>query len=228
MATGDVHRDCQSSAPPLRRSSPGRRGGRASSRSPSSLSVSWHCSMRCRGRSSSRTVPGRQAVLLYLFDRARLSAGLRREPPPASAARPSAGWENLSRVVGLDSSCWSAACWRYPLLRLLSSTENLLLATTVASAFLGLPLTEQRYRKSRATSIKVAHRYIRRAADVYVECLLLLLAYQVLLMGSQVVDFLLFDRGAVQRRGADPLSLRRTRPCSISSTSCFSPCSPAR
>ena len=86
-----------------------------------------------------------------------------------------------------------------PLLALLGSTENLLLATTVAQlAFLALLLaTERRFPEVRATDVGDAPAVSRPPLrTLFVSGLvLLLLAYQVLsAMGSWVVDFLLFDR----------------------------------
>ncbi|MGH3078123.1 MAG: hypothetical protein ACRDPZ_08055 [Gaiellaceae bacterium] len=95
-----------------------------------------------------------------------------------------------------------------PLLTLLGSTEHLLLATTVAQlAFLGLlVVTERRFPEVRAAPADdtpaVARPPLR---TMFASGLaLLLLVYQVLsAMGSQVVDFLLFDRAAAQYSGDD-------------------------
>jgi hypothetical protein len=95
-----------------------------------------------------------------------------------------------------------------PLLALLGSTENLLLATTVAQlAFLGLLLlTEERFPEVRTARHEdgspVARPPLRTLFASGIA--LLLLAYQVLsAMGSQVVDFLLFDRAAAQYSGEE-------------------------
>ena len=95
-----------------------------------------------------------------------------------------------------------------PLLALLGSTENLLLATTVAQlAFLGLLLlTDRRFPEVRITHHEdgspVARPPLRMLFASGIA--LLLLAYQVLsAMGSQVVDFLLFDRASAQYSGED-------------------------
>jgi hypothetical protein len=93
-----------------------------------------------------------------------------------------------------------------PLLALLGSTENLLLATTAAQVvFLGLLLvTERRFPEVRAAPGGDARVVVRPPLrTLFVPGLvLLLLAYQVLsAMGSQVVDFLLFDRAAARYSG---------------------------
>ena len=95
-----------------------------------------------------------------------------------------------------------------PLLDLLGSTENLLLATTAAQlAFLGLLVaTERRFPEVRAAPAEDAPAVARPPLrTLFVPGLvLLLLVYQVLsAMGSQVVDFLLFDRAAAQYSGDD-------------------------
>ena len=96
-----------------------------------------------------------------------------------------------------------------PLLALLGSTENLLLATTVAQlAFLGLLLlTERRFPEVRATHVEEGGPAVvrPRLRTLFASGIaLLLLAYQVLsAMGSQVVDFLFFDRAAAQYSGED-------------------------
>jgi len=95
-----------------------------------------------------------------------------------------------------------------PLLALLGTTENLLLATTTAQlAFLGLLLlTESRFPEVRAAptvdSPAIARPPLR---TLFASGLvLLLLVYQVLsAMGSWVVDFLLFDRASHQYSGDD-------------------------
>ena len=95
-----------------------------------------------------------------------------------------------------------------PLLALLGSTQQLLLATTVAQlVFLGLLLaTERRFPEIRAEAVAGAPPVERPPLrTLFVPGLvLLLLGYQVLsAMGSQVVDFLLFDRAAAQYSGDD-------------------------
>jgi hypothetical protein len=95
-----------------------------------------------------------------------------------------------------------------PLLALLGSTEHLLLATTVAQvAFLGLLLaTERRFPEVRAAPVQHAQAVVRAPLRTLFASglVLLLLVYQVLsAMGSQVVDFLLFDRAAAQYSGDD-------------------------
>ena len=94
-----------------------------------------------------------------------------------------------------------------PLLALLGSTENLLLATTAAQlAFLGLLLlTERRFPEVRAAQPVDAPAVARPPLRTLFSGLVaLLLAYQVLSsMGSQVVDFLLFDRAAARYRADD-------------------------
>lgn len=95
-----------------------------------------------------------------------------------------------------------------PLLAIVGSTEHLLLASTAAQvAFLGLLLlTERRFPEVRAASSAdgaVAARPSMRSLFSS-RLVALLLAYQILsAMGSQVVDFLLFDRAAAQYSGAD-------------------------
>jgi hypothetical protein len=95
-----------------------------------------------------------------------------------------------------------------PLLALLGSTENLLLATTAAQfAFLGLLLaTERRFPEVRAAPVEDAPAIVRPPLRTLFASglVLLLLVYQVLsAMGSQVVDFLLFDRASAQYSGDD-------------------------
>lgn len=96
-----------------------------------------------------------------------------------------------------------------PLLDLLGSTENLLLATTAAQlAFLGLlVLTERRFPEMRTapTGEEVAAAPRLPLRLLFASGLtLLLLEYQVLsAMGSQVLDFLLFDRASAQYSGAE-------------------------
>ena len=95
-----------------------------------------------------------------------------------------------------------------PLLALLGSTQQLLLATTVGQlAFLALLLvTERRFPEIREARAGAAPPVVRPPLrKLFVPGLvLLLLTYQVLsAMGSQVVDFLLFDRAAAQYSGDD-------------------------
>ena len=95
-----------------------------------------------------------------------------------------------------------------PLLAVLGSTENLLLATTAAQcAFLGLLLvTERRFPEARAAPVVDSPVVVRPPLlKLFASGLaLLLLAYQVLsAMGSQVVDFLLFNRAAAHYGGDD-------------------------
>ena len=93
-----------------------------------------------------------------------------------------------------------------PLLALLGSTEHLLLATTAAQlAFLGLLLeTERRFPEVRAVAAEDAPAVVRPPLRTLFASglVLLLLVYQVLsAMGSQVVDFLLFDRASAHYSG---------------------------
>ena len=94
-----------------------------------------------------------------------------------------------------------------PLLALLGSTENLFLATTAAQlVFLGLLLfTERRFPEVRAEQPAGAPTAARPPLrTLFTGLLALLLAYQILsAMGSQVVDFLLFDRAGARYSGAD-------------------------
>ena len=95
-----------------------------------------------------------------------------------------------------------------PLLALLGSTEHLLLASTAAQlAFLGLLIvTERRFPEVRAAPAEDAPAVARPPLRTLFASglVLLLLVYQVLsAMGSQVVDFLLFDRAAAQYSGDD-------------------------
>ena len=95
-----------------------------------------------------------------------------------------------------------------PLLALLGSTEHLLIATTAAQlAFLGLLIaTERRFPEVRAAPVEDAPAVARPPLRMLFASgvVLLLLGYQVLsAMGSQVVDFLLFDRAAAQYSGDD-------------------------
>ncbi len=95
-----------------------------------------------------------------------------------------------------------------PLLALLGSTEGLLLAATVAQlAFLGLLLaTERRFPEVRAASVQASPNVDRPSARVLFASglVLLLLVYQVLsAMGSQLLDFLLFNRAQAEYSGDD-------------------------
>jgi hypothetical protein len=94
-----------------------------------------------------------------------------------------------------------------PLLALLGSTENLLVATTLFQVvFLALLLvTERRFPEVRAAQAADAPEVARPPLRALLAGLAsLLLAYQVLsAMGSQVVDFLLFDRAAARYSGED-------------------------
>ncbi|HEU0303008.1 MAG TPA: hypothetical protein VFR32_00360, partial [Gaiellaceae bacterium] len=94
-----------------------------------------------------------------------------------------------------------------PLLAVLGSTENLLIATTLAQvAFLALLLvTERRFPEVRAEQGAEAPEVARPPLRaLFAGLVSLLLAYQVLsAMGSQVVDFLLFDRAAARYSGED-------------------------
>ena len=95
-----------------------------------------------------------------------------------------------------------------PLLALLGSTEHLLLATTGAQlAYLALVLaTERRFPEVRAAAAEEAPAFARPPLRTLFTSglVLLILVYQVLsAMGSQVVDFLLFDRAAAQYSGDD-------------------------
>ena len=95
-----------------------------------------------------------------------------------------------------------------PLLSVLGSTTNLLLATTVAQlVFLGLLIvTERRFPEVRAAPVADAPAIVRPPLRLLFATglTLLLLCYQGLsAMGSQVVDFLLFDRAAARYSGDD-------------------------
>ena len=96
-----------------------------------------------------------------------------------------------------------------PLLALLGSTEDLLLGTTAAQvAFLALLLvTERRFPQVSAAPAGDAPAGARPPLrTLFAGLALLLLAYQILsAMGSQVVDFILFDRAAA-RYSADDLT----------------------
>ena len=117
--------------------------------------------------------------------------------------------EQFPRVVsGFAVGFFLGGLLGIPLLALLGSTEHLLVATTVAQgAFLGLLLaTERRFPEVRAAPAEDTPAAPRPPLrTVFASGLvLLLLVYQVLsAMGSQVVDFLLFDRAAAQYSGDD-------------------------
>ncbi len=115
--------------------------------------------------------------------------------------------ERFPRIVsGFAVGFFLGGLLGIPLLALLGSTEQLMLATTAAQvAFLGLLIaTERRFPEVRAAQAgdgpAVARPPLR---TLFVPgIVLLLLLYQILsAMGSQVVDFLLFDRAATQYSG---------------------------
>jgi hypothetical protein len=111
-------------------------------------------------------------------------------------------------VLGFAAGFFLGGLLGIPLLAILDSTENLLLATTAAQgAFLGLLIvTERRFPEVRAAPVVDAPLAIRPPwLKLFASSLaLLLLAYQVLsAMGSQVVDFLLFNRAAAHYGGDD-------------------------
>jgi len=94
-----------------------------------------------------------------------------------------------------------------PLLALLGSTEDLLLATTAAQlAFLVLLiLTERRFPEVRTTPATAAPEVARPPLrTLFGGLVALLLAYQVLsAAGSELVNFLFFDRAAARHSGED-------------------------
>ncbi len=94
-----------------------------------------------------------------------------------------------------------------PLLALLGSTEDLLLATTAAQlAFLALLiLTERRFPEVRTTRATAAPEVARPPLrTLFGGLVALLLAYQVLsAAGSELVNFLFFDRAAARHSGED-------------------------
>jgi hypothetical protein len=111
-------------------------------------------------------------------------------------------------VLGFAVGFFLGGLLGIPLLAILGSTENLLLATTAAQgAFLVLLLvTERRFPEVRAAPVVDAPVAIRPPLlKLFASGLaLLLLVYQVLsAMGSQVVDFLLFNRAAAHYGGDD-------------------------
>lgn len=117
--------------------------------------------------------------------------------------------ERFPRIVtGFSAGFLLGGLLGIPLLSLLGSTENLLLATTVAQlAFLGLLLvTEQRFPEIRAAPAQASPEVDRPSSRVLFASglVLLLLVYQVLsAMGSQLLDFLLFNRAQAQYSGDD-------------------------
>jgi hypothetical protein len=95
-----------------------------------------------------------------------------------------------------------------PLLAVLGSTEHLLVATTVAQlVFLGLLLeTERRFPEMRTAASKSSPEVARPSARLLFTSglVLLLFAYQTLsAMGSQLLDFLFFNRAQVRYSGDD-------------------------
>jgi hypothetical protein len=95
-----------------------------------------------------------------------------------------------------------------PLLALLGSTEHLLLATTAAQlVFLGLLLaTERRFPEMSAAPSESSPTVARPSTRLLFasSLVLLLLVYQVLsAMGSQLLDFLLFNRAQARYSGND-------------------------
>jgi hypothetical protein len=116
--------------------------------------------------------------------------------------------ELFPRVVsGFAVGFFAGGLLAIPLLALLGSTEDLLLATTAAQLlFMVLLLvTERRFPEMRIASSDAAAPEVARPPlrMLFASGLaLLLLVYQVLsAMGSQVVDFLLFDRASAQYTG---------------------------
>lgn len=111
-------------------------------------------------------------------------------------------------VAGFAAGFFLGGLLGIPLLALLGSTEHLLLATVAAQlAFLGLLIaTERRFPEMQVASAGDAPEVHRPPLRTLFASglVLLLLVYQVLsAMGSQVVDFLLFDRAAAQYSGDD-------------------------
>ena len=110
-------------------------------------------------------------------------------------------------VSGFAVGFFAGGVIQIPLLALFGSTENLLLATTAAQlTFLVLLLyTERRFPEVRAEQAAGAPAVARPPLrTLFTGLLALLLAYQVLsAMGSQVVDFLLFDRAGARYSGGD-------------------------
>jgi hypothetical protein len=117
--------------------------------------------------------------------------------------------ERFPRIVtGFSVGFLLGSLLGIPLLALLGSTEHLLLATTAAQvAFLGLLLaTERRFPEARAARAESSPEVARPSARVVFasSLVLLLLAYQVLsAMGSQLLDFLLFNRAQARYSGND-------------------------
>src|SRR5947207_4628187 len=95
-----------------------------------------------------------------------------------------------------------------PLLALLGSTEHLLLATTAAQlVFLGLLVaTERRFPEMRAAPSESSPAVARPSARLLFasSLVLLLLTYQIMsAMGSQLLDFLFFNRAQARYSGND-------------------------
>ena len=116
--------------------------------------------------------------------------------------------ELFPRVVsGFAVGFFLGGALAIPLLAVLGSTENLLLATTAAQlTFLGLLLvTERRFPEVRATPAADAPAVTRPPLRTLFSGLAaLLLAYQVLsAMGSQVAEFLVYDRAAARYSAED-------------------------
>jgi len=115
--------------------------------------------------------------------------------------------ERFPRIVsGFAVGFFVGGLLGIPLLALLGSTQQLMLATTAAQvAFLGLLIaTERRFPEVRAVQAGAGPAVARPPLrTLFVPgIVLLLLLYQILsAMGSQVVDFLLFDRAATQYSG---------------------------
>jgi hypothetical protein len=117
--------------------------------------------------------------------------------------------ERFPRVIGgFSAGFLVGGLLGIPLLALLGSTEQLLLATTVAQlVFLALLLaTERRFPEVRAVVAAGAPKVPRPSAKVLFasRLVLLLFAYQFLsAMGSWLLDFLLFNRAQAQYSGDD-------------------------
>ena len=117
--------------------------------------------------------------------------------------------ERFPRVVGgFSVGFLLGGLLGIPLLALLGSTEHLLLATTAAQlAFLGLLLaTERRFPEMRSAPAEASQHAARPPARTLFASglVLLLLVYQVLsAMGSQLLDFLLFNRAHTRYSGSD-------------------------
>ena len=117
--------------------------------------------------------------------------------------------ERFPRVIGgFSAGFLLGGLLAIPLLDLLGSTKQLLLATTVAQlVFLGLlVLTERRFPEVRAVVDRAVPKQARPPARVLFasRLVLLLFAYQFLsAMGSWLLDFLLFNRAQAQYSGDD-------------------------